>query len=73
MKQADQAALGQAIQAKVGGDGFVSPAVYSAAKSQWVQGGYSASDFDKIYANYRNPKNTRYSLTSSTGKSIYGA
>lgn len=48
--------LDSAIKTKLGRDGFASPYDYNAAKSAWVQDGFSAAQFDGIFGKYKNPK-----------------
>lgn len=48
--------LDSAIRTKLGKDGFASPYDYNAAKSAWVQDGFSAAQFDGIFGKYKNPK-----------------
>lgn len=54
-KKKDIESMASAISGVTGGDGFVSPPDYKYAKDQWVKGGYSADEFDRIFSNYRNP------------------
>lgn len=55
--------MSEALSAKTGSDGYVSPGTYSSMKNQWVAGGYGkAKDFDAAFAGYRNPKNKYYKL-----------
>lgn len=45
-----------------GGDGYVNPKDYVAAKSQWAANNLPATDFDAIFATYRNPYDPKYGL-----------
>lgn len=54
-RKAAQTKLGTFMKSKTGSDGYVSPEDYRSARSAWVQDGYSAADFDKIFSGYVNP------------------
>jgi len=45
----------QALQTKVGSDGYVSHEVYLAVRNEWQQLGLSVADFDKNFNNFINP------------------
>lgn len=49
-----QQAANAYLSGKVGGDGKVSPAVFSAARNSWVNGGGSAATFNSTFSNYIN-------------------
>lgn len=57
-KKADIASMSNAIQTRLGTDGFISPQDWQHAKQKWVSGGYSVADFDAIFDIYKNPKDT---------------
>lgn len=42
-----------------GSDGYVSPTDYRNAKSEWVQAGFSAEDYDKSFKTFVNPNYAR--------------
>ena len=44
------------LENQKGSDGYVSPDAYTKAKSEWLSKGYKTSDFDKYFANLRNPE-----------------
>lgn len=46
----------------VGSDNRVSPTTYAQAKSIWTANGYAPSEFDNVFAAYRNPNNKYYKL-----------
>lgn len=70
IKQADIGAMGQTLKlgnqqlgiGHAGGDTFVSPQNYLAAKQAWVNNGYSSKEFDDVFSNYRNPNNPNYKV-----------
>lgn len=62
IQQADAASLAQQMAKSAGGDGYVSPNTYKAAKDSWVQAGYSSQLFDNQFSNYRNPSNKNYKV-----------
>jgi hypothetical protein len=62
IKQQDVSVLSQALQPKKGSDGYISPTTYANAKSEWVNAGYSSSEFDQYFSNLRNPKNRYYKV-----------
>lgn len=60
IKQQDQAGAAQYLDSLKGGDGHVSPTTWNTAISQWMQAGYSASDFVKLYTPYINQHTGHY-------------
>lgn len=52
------------LSTKVGSDGFVSPATYTAGMKAWAAEGLNPADYDKYMAVYRNPSNAHYLLSS---------
>lgn len=56
------------LSTKVGSDGFVSPATYTAGMKAWAAEGLNPADYDKYMAVYRNPSNAHYLL--SNGKYV---
>lgn len=62
IKKADAQAISGSLSHATGGDGYVSPASYAAAKADWVGQGYSSQDFDNSFSNFRNPKNPYYKV-----------
>lgn len=62
IKKADSQAISGSLSHATGSDGYVSPASYAAAKSDWVKQGYSSQEFDNAYSNFRNPKNPYYKV-----------
>lgn len=59
-KAADFAAANGYLSGKVGGDGYVSPQTYQAAKKSWLAAGYSTASFDSNFGAYKNPRNHNY-------------
>ncbi len=55
------AANGDLIKLR-GGDGYVSPQTYARTALSWANAGYSLSDFNKLFAKYKNPDNPNYTL-----------
>jgi hypothetical protein len=62
IKKSDGSAIATSLSHATGQDGYVSPSSYAAAKSDWVQQGYSSQEFDNAYSNFRNPKNPYYKV-----------
>lgn len=62
IKKADSQAIAGSLGHATGADGYVSPASYAAAKSDWVKQGYSSQEFDNAFSNFRNPKNAYYKV-----------
>lgn len=60
LSAADKAAINQALSAAKGGDGFVSPDDYAAAKQDWIDRGGTPTSFDTKMKGYRNPENSYY-------------
>jgi len=58
-----QSQIEQNLLSQLGGDGFVSPDDYAAAKQDWIQAGGSPSDFDTKFKDRRNPDNNYYDVT----------
>jgi hypothetical protein len=58
------------IKGAVGSDGFISPDDYAIAKSDWIKAGGTPADFDKKYANRRNPNNPYYQVTGGSSTDI---
>ena len=58
--QTDQAAMGSSLAKVAGGDGYVSPGSYNAAKNAWTAEGYNPATFDASFGQFRNPKNPYY-------------
>lgn len=54
------------LATKAGGDGYVSPAVYTAGMKAWAAEGLKPSDYDTYMAVYRNPSNAHYLLSNGT-------
>jgi hypothetical protein len=55
-------ALGGALSKVTGGDGYVSPNDYNAAKREWASAGYDSGSFDRYFAGFRNPGNPYYGI-----------
>ena len=53
--------MAEALAAKTGDDGFVSPGTWNSLKNQWVAGGYGdAKQFDSAFSGFKNPRNPNY-------------
>jgi len=56
----------EGLLSQLGGDGFLNPDDYNLAKQDWIQAGGSPTDFDKEFAERRNPDNNFYNVTGKT-------
>jgi hypothetical protein len=66
IKEAERADVAGELIKLSGSDGYVSPENYLMWKKRWVQEGNIASDFDKYFRDFRNPKQRQWEEESQS-------